>query len=453
MEWTPFAGLTALDENDSITVDGASFLIKNPRITDHFLQIGAVTHRHDGHEPLPNPTAALSGTTSTTGGQLAPGDYAVTYTVLDADGGETMPAPPLTLSLTGGVGAPNVTPVVTLDYTSGIMPDGDYFYALTYTDGAGGETTIGPSAFVYVDPGYASAAVALSGLSAELSGTMQWRLWRSYEGADWHLVTQGATDTFLDDGFDPPDNPALPPEQDSTNQQGLIRVTLPDASAELAVAHGSAIRVYLAPDTTFVAACFYTQVPVASGGATLTIANDSVQEGSPPHVSTSVRGAAQLNPDTDILAWHWKSPAANAAALPMTGNGDSDVRVTSDTQIVWIWDQADAIWRQWNPGGSVLPASQHSASYTLALTDSGSVVEFTSASAVTLTIPAHVVVALPVNCVIEVFQYGAGQVTVAAGSGVTLRSDGGHVHTTAQYATISLRQRDVDEWVLSGDLA
>jgi hypothetical protein len=453
MEWTPFAGLTALDENDPITVDGGSFLIENPRITDHFLQIGAVTHRHDGHASLPNPSAPPTGAAAATGGQLGDGDYVIAYTVLDAAGGETTPAPAITLSVGGGVGSPNIAPDATLDNTQGIMPDGDYFYAVTYTDGAGGETTIGPSTFVYVDPGFASAAVALSGLSTELTVTMQWRLWRSYEGADWHLVSQGATDTYLDAGFDPPDNPARPPEQDTTNQRASLQLTLPTAATEPAIAQGTAIKIYLAPDTTFANPCLYTQVPVASGGATLTITSDAIQEGSPPHVSTSVRGAAQINPDTDISNWYWKSPVDTAAHLPMIANNDGDARITRDTDQIWIWDNTDGIWQQWNPGGGVLASSQQSGNYTLALTDSGSVIEAMSATASTLTIPAHVVIALPVGCVIEVFQYGAGQVAITAGAGVTLRSDGNKVHTAAQYATISMRQRDIDEWVLSGDLA
>jgi hypothetical protein len=85
--------------------------------------------------------------------------------------------------------------------------------------------------------------------------------------------------------------------------------------------------------------------------------------------------------------------------------------------------------------------------------DSGSVVEFLGSSAENCTVPAHATIDLPVGCVIEVFQYGTGQVTIVGAAGVTLLSDGAHVKTAAQYSTISLRQRDVDEWVLSGDLA
>ena len=60
--------------------------------------------------------------------------------------------------------------------------------------------------------------------------------------------------------------------------------------------------------------------------------------------------------------------------------------------------------------------------YPLSLADAGSVIEATSASPVTITVPANASVAFPVGTIIEVLQYGAGQVTIAPASGVTLRT-------------------------------
>ena len=50
-----------------------------------------------------------------------------------------------------------------------------------------------------------------------------------------------------------------------------------------------------------------------------------------------------------------------------------------------------------------------------------------------------------------VAQVAFGQVTVAGGTGVTLRSSGGKIKTAAQYSVISLRRRATDDWVISGD--
>lgn len=100
-----------------------------------------------------------------------------------------------------------------------------------------------------------------------------------------------------------------------------------------------------------------------------------------------------------------------------------------------------------------LSSQQSGTTYTFAIGDAGTIVESTGASAATFTIPTFASGAIPVGAIIEVFQDGAGQVTIAAAGGVTLRSDSAKVKTAAQYATIGLRQRATDEWVLSGDLA
>jgi hypothetical protein len=93
------------------------------------------------------------------------------------------------------------------------------------------------------------------------------------------------------------------------------------------------------------------------------------------------------------------------------------------------------------------------ASYVLVLADAGKVVEQNVASANTLTVPPNSSVAFPIGTIIEVFQLGAGQITITAGAGVTMRSDGGKLKTTAQYASASLRKRATDEWVVAGDLS
>ena len=49
-------------------------------------------------------------------------------------------------------------------------------------------------------------------------------------------------------------------------------------------------------------------------------------------------------------------------------------------------------------------------------------------------------------------QHGAGQVTFAAAGGVTVRSAGGKLKTTAQYSMGSLIKIATDEWYITGDL-
>lgn len=50
---------------------------------------------------------------------------------------------------------------------------------------------------------------------------------------------------------------------------------------------------------------------------------------------------------------HWKSPVANAAALPATGNSDGDARVTLNDQSIYIWKAGTSSWIQAaTPSGS-----------------------------------------------------------------------------------------------------
>lgn len=92
-------------------------------------------------------------------------------------------------------------------------------------------------------------------------------------------------------------------------------------------------------------------------------------------------------------------------------------------------------------------------SYTLTIGDAGGLVEVNSASASTLTVPPNSSAAFPVGTTVAVRQYGAGQVAVAAGAGVTIRSRGAALQLAGQYAEATLTKRATDEWVLSGDVA
>lgn len=98
------------------------------------------------------------------------------------------------------------------------------------------------------------------------------------------------------------------------------------------------------------------------------------------------------------------------------------------------------------------PIVQKTASYTLsALTERDSLIEMGSSSALTLTIPANSAVAYPVGTSIDILQTSTGQVTIAAGAGVTVNATPGlKLRTTWSSAT--LFKRATDTWVVYGDL-
>jgi hypothetical protein len=99
------------------------------------------------------------------------------------------------------------------------------------------------------------------------------------------------------------------------------------------------------------------------------------------------------------------------------------------------------------------PIIQKTAAYTLsALTERDSLIEVSSATGVTITIPTNTAVAYPIGTSIDILQTGAGQVTIAAVDGtVTVNATPGlKLRTTWSSAT--LFKRAANTWVVFGDL-
>lgn len=101
---------------------------------------------------------------------------------------------------------------------------------------------------------------------------------------------------------------------------------------------------------------------------------------------------------------------------------------------------------------SVPENAQTGTTYTLVLADAGKMVSLANAAAITLTVPPNSSVAFPVGTRIDLLQYGAGQVTVAAGAGVTLYSRAARLKIAGQYGGATLWKKATDTWLLLGDL-
>jgi len=97
--------------------------------------------------------------------------------------------------------------------------------------------------------------------------------------------------------------------------------------------------------------------------------------------------------------------------------------------------------------------AQTGTTYTLVLTDASKIVTMSNASANTLTVPPNSSVAFPLGTQILVIQKGAGTTTIAAGSGVTINSEGGALDLNAQYAGATLIKEGTDTWYLVGSIA
>jgi hypothetical protein len=101
--------------------------------------------------------------------------------------------------------------------------------------------------------------------------------------------------------------------------------------------------------------------------------------------------------------------------------------------------------------GSTLNA-QTVTTYNLVLTDAHKTVTLTNGSAIDARIPLNSGTAFPIGTRIELIQGGAGQVTVAPTSGVTVNSSGGKTKLAAQYAVATILKVATDTWYLFGDI-
>jgi hypothetical protein len=101
----------------------------------------------------------------------------------------------------------------------------------------------------------------------------------------------------------------------------------------------------------------------------------------------------------------------------------------------------------------LIVTNRQTASYTLVLSDADKLVEMNVGSANNLTVPLNSSVAFSTGTQILLAQYGAGQTTVVATSGVTIRSNGAKLKLNAQYSGATLVKIAENEWYLFGDIA
>jgi hypothetical protein len=165
---------------------------------------------------------------------------------------------------------------------------------------------------------------------------------------------------------------------------------------------------------------------------------------------------------TNGVTWATPTDTTKQPVATLTTKGDiyaatasatvTRLGVGSDRQNL-VADSTASTGIKWQYEGELTLNAQTGTTYTLVLTDSAKFVTLSNASAITATVPPNSSVAFPTGTQVNLMQLGAGQVTVAAGAGVTLRSAGTLVKTSAQYAVATLLKIASDEWVLVGNLA
>lgn len=117
----------------------------------------------------------------------------------------------------------------------------------------------------------------------------------------------------------------------------------------------------------------------------------------------------------------------------------------SGTDLDFTWTEQDDTTISFN--------AQTGTTYTLVAADLGKLVTLSNASAITLTVPPSVFVA---GNIINIQQIGAGQVTLAAGAGVTITSTGGTPAApkiTSQYGAASIICTATNAFTVIGGLS
>ena len=141
-------------------------------------------------------------------------------------------------------------------------------------------------------------------------------------------------------------------------------------------------------------------------------------------------------------------------ALASDNSGKVAVSSVTSTELGYVSGVTSAIQTQIDTKtNKLITANRQTASYTLVASDADKLVEMNVASANNLTVPPNSSVAFSTGTQILLAQYGAGQTTVVAGSGVTIRSNGGKLKLSAQYSGATLIKIAENEWYLFGDIA
>jgi hypothetical protein len=103
-----------------------------------------------------------------------------------------------------------------------------------------------------------------------------------------------------------------------------------------------------------------------------------------------------------------------------------------------------------NAGWNLDTNTQTGTTYTLVVGDVGEYVTLNNASPITLTVPNSV---FSTGDTVNVIQLGAGQVTITAGAGVTLNSQGSKLKLTGQYAAATILFTSASTAVVFGNLS
>ncbi|MBP6234717.1 MAG: hypothetical protein KA270_19195 [Saprospiraceae bacterium] len=157
---------------------------------------------------------------------------------------------------------------------------------------------------------------------------------------------------------------------------------------------------------------------------------------------TATTSAAVTTTGTDIninnTASHWN-------ANQLTGRNIASTAPAEGQVLTW-----DATLSTWKPAvfGVFPVVTVATSSYTLSAADHGKILDFTSNSAISLTVPNTLAAGFQVS----ITQAGTGQITIAGSGGMSVNNRWGGTTTSGRWAKAGLEVRATNSSVLSGDV-
>ncbi|MHA8049478.1 beta strand repeat-containing protein [Aquirufa sp. ROCK-SH2] len=162
-------------------------------------------------------------------------------------------------------------------------------------------------------------------------------------------------------------------------------------------------------------------------------------------INTITPAAALDIPSTTSGILVPRMTTAQKNAISVSSGVESLLVYDTDVDMFYFYNLATNSWTPINVGTI---NTQSGTSYTLTAADNGRVLDFTSSTAITLTVPST----LPVGFQVSITQAGAGQVTFIAGAGMTINNRYLATKTSGQWAKAGLEVRATGSAVLSGDV-